>query len=98
VVVLYLRGIPFSVSAAVGFVSLFGVAVMAGVLYLTEINRQRRDYERPLKEAVLVGACAQFRPLLLRSWWRCWGSRRRRSPPESARTFSGLWRRSSSEG
>ena len=60
---LYLRGIPFSVSAAVGFVSLFGVAVMSGVLYVTEINRQRRDYDRPLKEAVLVGACAQFRPM-----------------------------------
>jgi cobalt-zinc-cadmium resistance protein CzcA len=63
VVALYLRGIPFSVSAAVGFVSLFGVAVMSGVLYVTEINRQRRDYDRPLKEAVLVGACAQFRPM-----------------------------------
>jgi cobalt-zinc-cadmium resistance protein CzcA len=63
VVALCLRGIPFSVSAAVGFVSLFGVAVMSGVLYVTEINRQRRDYDRPLKEAVLVGACAQFRPM-----------------------------------
>jgi cobalt-zinc-cadmium resistance protein CzcA len=61
---LYLRNINFSVSAAVGFVSLFGIAVMGGVLYLTEINRQLREYERPLKEAVLVGACVQFRPLL----------------------------------
>ena len=62
---LYFRGIPFSVSAAVGFVSLFGVAVMSGVLYVAEINRQRWDYDRPLKEAVLVGACVQFRPLLI---------------------------------
>ena len=65
VVALYLRGIPFSVSAAVGFVSLFGIAVMSGVLYVTEINRQRTDYDRPLKEAVLVGACAQLRPRLI---------------------------------
>jgi len=65
VLALKLRGIPFSVSAAVGFVSLFGVAVMAGVLYLAEINRLRRTYDRPLKEAVLVGASVQLRPLLI---------------------------------
>ena len=65
IVALYLREIHFSVSAAVGFVSLFGVAVMNGVLYLTEINRQLREYGRPLPEAVLVGACSQFRPRLM---------------------------------
>ncbi len=65
ILALHARDIHFSVSAAVGFVSLFGVAVMGGVLYLTEINRQLREYERPLKEAVLVGACVQFRPLLM---------------------------------
>ncbi len=64
VAALYLRGIPFSVSAAVGFVSLFGVAVMSGVLYVSEITRYRRVYERPLKEAVLLGACTQLRPCL----------------------------------
>jgi cobalt-zinc-cadmium resistance protein CzcA len=65
VATLYLRGIPFSVSAAVGFVSLFGVAVMSGVLYVAEINRQRRDHGRSLRDAVLVGACAQLRPRLI---------------------------------
>jgi len=65
VAALYLREIPFSVSAAVGFISLFGVAVMSGVLYVDEIRRQRQEYERPLKEAVLVGACAQLRPRLI---------------------------------
>jgi cobalt-zinc-cadmium resistance protein CzcA len=38
---------------------------MSGVLYVDEIRRQQRDYERPLKEAVLVGACAQLRPRLI---------------------------------
>lgn len=65
IVALYLRAIPFSVSAAVGFVSLFGVAVMSGVLYVAEMNRQRLDNDRPLKEAVLAGACIQFRPLAM---------------------------------
>jgi cobalt-zinc-cadmium resistance protein CzcA len=64
VAALYLRGIPFSVSAAVGFVSLFGVAVMSGVLFVTEIHRQRTEHGRPLREAVLVGASNQFRALL----------------------------------
>jgi cobalt-zinc-cadmium resistance protein CzcA len=65
VVALHLRGIPFSVSAAVGFISLFGVAVMSGVLYVGEINQQRRQNQRPLKDAVLAGACAQLRPCLM---------------------------------
>jgi cobalt-zinc-cadmium resistance protein CzcA len=65
VAALYLRQIPFSVSAAVGFVSLFGIAVMSGVLYVAEINRQRRDYGRPLQEAVIEGARAQLRPCLI---------------------------------
>ena len=64
VVALYLRGIHFSVSAAVGFVSLFGVAVMTGVLYLTEINRQLEEGNEPLR-AVLNGAALQCRPRLM---------------------------------
>jgi len=65
VAALYLRHIPFSVSAAVGFISLFGVAVMSGVLYVDEINRQRRDFRLPLQQAVLVGASAQLRPRMI---------------------------------
>ena len=65
VLALYLRGINFSVSAAVGFVSLFGVAVMSGVLFITEFNRQRRELHLPLQEAVVAGAGAQLRPILV---------------------------------
>ena len=65
IVALYLRGINLSVSAAVGFVSLFGVAVMSGVLYVAEINRQHRSESLPLKEAVVLGARAQLRPMLI---------------------------------
>jgi cobalt-zinc-cadmium resistance protein CzcA len=61
---LYLRGISFSVSAAVGFVSLFGVAVMSGVLNISEITRQRGNGQRSLPEAALAGASVQFRALL----------------------------------
>jgi heavy metal efflux system protein len=63
-VLLYLRGINLSVSAAVGFISLFGVAVMSGVLYISE-TEARRALGMPLLEAVIGGARAQFRPRVI---------------------------------
>ncbi len=65
VLFLWLRGINLSVSAAVGFISLFGVAVMSGVLMVAEINRQRRNEEQPLIDTVIAGATAQVRPVLM---------------------------------
>lgn len=65
IVALYLRGINLSVSAAVGFISLFGVAVMSGVLVIAEINRRRQEENEPLSESVVQGALAQMRPVLL---------------------------------
>ena len=63
---LYLRGINLSVSSAVGFISLFGVAVMSGVLVVAEINRRRRsDPELDVMQAVIDGARAQLRPVLM---------------------------------
>ncbi|MFN7985471.1 MAG: CusA/CzcA family heavy metal efflux RND transporter [Vicinamibacterales bacterium] len=65
IVALYVRGINLSVSAAVGFISLFGVAVMSGVLVVSEINRRRQyDNDAP-KEAVVRGALSQMRPVLM---------------------------------
>jgi cobalt-zinc-cadmium resistance protein CzcA len=65
VIALYLRGINFSVSAAVGFVTLFGVAVMSGLLYISEIKRRRRENGVSLEQAVVEGAKAQVRPRFL---------------------------------
>jgi heavy metal efflux system protein len=65
VLLLYIRGINLSVSAAVGFISLFGVAVMSGVLYISEITRRRREEDVPLLEAVVLGAKYQLRPRLI---------------------------------
>lgn len=62
---LWFRGINLSVSAAVGFISLFGVAVMSGVLVVAEINRRRTHDGLPLREAVQRGAGAQVRPVLM---------------------------------
>src|SRR4051812_4132673 len=65
IIFLYLRGINLSVSAAVGFISLFGVAVMSGVLYISEINRRRAEPGTSLEDAVIQGATAQLRPSLM---------------------------------
>jgi len=65
ILALYLRGIHLSVSAAVGFISLFGVAVMSGVLYISEINRRRREPRVTLEDAVITGAKVQLRPRLI---------------------------------
>lgn len=63
---LYMRGINLSVSSAVGFISLFGVAVMSGVLVVAEINRRRRsDPEMDVLQAVIDGARSQLRPVLM---------------------------------
>jgi len=42
---------------------LFGVAVMSGVLFVTEIHHRRAHLEMPIEEAVLSGAASQFRAL-----------------------------------
>ncbi|MBS1828656.1 MAG: efflux RND transporter permease subunit [Acidobacteria bacterium] len=63
---LYIRRINLSVSAAVGFISLFGVAVMSGVLVIAEINRIRRsEPDVPVHEAIVRGSLGQLRPVLL---------------------------------
>jgi len=64
ILLLWLRGINLSVSAAVGFISLFGVAVMSGVLLISEIGR-RREEGVGLERAVIEGARAEIRPVLM---------------------------------
>lgn len=66
ILALYIRNINLSVSAAVGFISLFGVAVMSGVLVVAEINRLRRhNPDMPVTTAIIEGSLAQMRPVLM---------------------------------
>jgi cobalt-zinc-cadmium resistance protein CzcA len=65
IVALWVRGVNLSVSAAVGFISLFGVAVMSGVLVVAEINRRRESNGDRVKDAVIEGALKQMRPVLM---------------------------------
>ena len=61
---LWARDIPFSISAAVGFIALSGVAVLNGLVMITFINKLREDGQ-PLEEAVMSGAIARLRPVLM---------------------------------
>ena len=61
---LWIRGIPFSISAAVGFIALSGVAVLNGLVMITFINKLREE-GRPLEDAVIQGAIGRLRPVLM---------------------------------
>jgi cobalt-zinc-cadmium resistance protein CzcA len=61
---LYLTGTNFSISAAVGFVSLFGVAIMDGLLLISYFN-QMRCQGLPLQEAILEAAGKRVRPVMM---------------------------------
>jgi Cu/Ag efflux pump CusA len=61
---LYLTGTNFSTSAAVGFVSLFGVAIMDGLLMISYFNALRGE-GLPVREAILKGAGLRVRPVTM---------------------------------
>lgn len=66
VVALWLRGLPFSISAAVGFIALSGVAVLNGLVMVSFIN-QLRDEENglDLDGAIVHGSLTRLRPVLM---------------------------------
>src|SRR5262249_3347885 len=55
----------FSISAAVGFISLFGVSVLGGVILVSRIKQLREQEGVPLAEAIRRGAQLQLRPVLM---------------------------------
>jgi cobalt-zinc-cadmium resistance protein CzcA len=61
---LWLRGMPFSISAAIGFIALSGVAVLNGVVMLSFI-RDLRDGGKSLELAIMEGAMVRLRPVLM---------------------------------
>src|SRR6266542_3755664 len=64
VLALLLRGMNFSMSAGVGFIALFGVAVLNGVVMVSFIN-QLREAGAPLETAIVQGAVTRLRPVLM---------------------------------
>ena len=64
IIALWLRDIPLSISAAVGFIALSGVAVLNGLVMIAFI-RQLREQGLPLQQAIRDGALSRLRPVLM---------------------------------
>ena len=65
VLALWLRDMPFSISAGVGFIALFGVAVLNGIVLIGEFNRLRLAGETDLIKVVYEGTAVRLRPVLM---------------------------------
>ncbi|MDP4229016.1 MAG: CusA/CzcA family heavy metal efflux RND transporter [Bacteroidota bacterium] len=65
ILALWIRGINISVSSGVGFISLFGVAVMSGVLLVSRFNHLRIHEKLNLKDAVMRGSAEELRPIMM---------------------------------
>lgn len=59
------RGMPFSISAGVGFIALFGVAVLNGIVLIAEFNRLKKEGMKDVKRIVLMGTKVRLRPVLM---------------------------------
>lgn len=62
---LLLRGMPFSISAGVGFIALFGVAVLNGIVLIAEFNRLKKEGMTDLEEIVIKGTSHRLRAVLM---------------------------------
>jgi cobalt-zinc-cadmium resistance protein CzcA len=65
IIALWLRGMPFSISAGVGFIALFGVAVLNGIVLLASLNELALEGVRSVRERVLRATEERFRPVIL---------------------------------
>ncbi len=62
---LWLRGMYLSVSASIGFVALFGVAVLNGIVLVDHINELRKEKKGDLKKQIVEGSVDRLRPVLM---------------------------------
>ncbi len=62
---LWIRGLTLNLSASVGFIALFGVAVLNGVVMIAAIRALREDEGLPLHGATLAGAGSRLKPVLM---------------------------------
>jgi len=65
ILLLAARGMPFSISAGVGFIALFGIAVLNGIVLIAEFNRIKEAGETSVIQIVLNGTQNRLRPVLM---------------------------------
>lgn len=62
---LWMRGMPFSISAGIGFIALFGVAVLNGIVLISEFNRLKQTGIIDTHRIVMEGTAVRLRPVLM---------------------------------
>ncbi|MCB9081820.1 MAG: CusA/CzcA family heavy metal efflux RND transporter [Lewinellaceae bacterium] len=66
VIALWLRGMPFSISAGVGFIALFGVAVLNGIVLISYFNLEKTEAnDEDLRKVILQGSLVRLRPVIM---------------------------------
>ncbi len=65
VFLLWARGMPFSVSAGVGFIALFGIAVLNGIVLVEHLKELQNKGIKDMKELILTGTMDRLRPVIL---------------------------------
>ena len=65
VLALWLRGMPFSISAGVGFIALFGVAVLNGIVLIAEFNKLKKEGLTDMTAIVKRGTAVRLRPVIM---------------------------------
>lgn len=62
---LEIRGLPFSISAGIGFIALFGVAVLNGIVLIGYFNQLKKEGMESIKERIIEGTKVRLRPVLM---------------------------------
>jgi cobalt-zinc-cadmium resistance protein CzcA len=65
VLLLWIRDLPFSISAGVGFIALFGIAVLNGIVLIEHFKTLKKEGMNNVKQRVLIGTVQRLRPVLL---------------------------------
>jgi cobalt-zinc-cadmium resistance protein CzcA len=65
VMALWIRGMPFSISAGVGFIALFGVAVLNGIVLISEFKRLKKEGYTDLMAIIIKGTSTRLRPVIM---------------------------------
>jgi cobalt-zinc-cadmium resistance protein CzcA len=65
ILALWLRGMPFSISSGIGFIALFGIAVLNGIVLISAIRQLREESTLTFREIITEAAATRLRPVLM---------------------------------
>ena len=65
ILALWIRGMSFSISAGVGFIALFGIAVLNGIVLIEHLKHLRESGMTDMRQLILIGATSRLRPVML---------------------------------